>query len=299
MKCRIATSVVAAGLVIAVAPAAMAARAPVSPGGPPPKTSAAAIAAFAKLPDWTGVWQSTGSLFDQTRGDTDANAQHVRDYPPYKPAWEARYEKFLNDVTWQGKVIDPLTLCYPPGFPRLAAVPFGIQFVVRPEQTWIVYERNPVRFIFTDGRQHPSEDDLFPSWEGHSVGHWEGDTLVVDTIGLKGGTLVDRTGLTFSDQLHITERIRRISMNQMEDVLTLDDPVSLTKPWTVRRIYNRVQSAHPDMGNIACAESQRNPIVNGENTVVLGSERPGVTGIYPTEIAPFSVPYGLGPVNPQ
>jgi hypothetical protein len=83
-------------------------------------------------------------------------------------------------------------------------------------------------------------------------------------------------------------------MNQMEDVLTLTDPVSMTKPWTVRRIYNRQKEKFATIGNIACAESQRNPIVNGETTVVLGADRPGASGLYPPEIAPFAIPYGLG-----
>ena len=306
MKHRIATSALAAGLVLAVAPAALAAQAaaPAGPSRPPPKVSATTIATFAKLPDWTGVWEAEarprgkptgnrtfGSVFDLSGGPPGAPATPgARDYPPYNAEWEARYTKFLNEVTWASKGIDPLTLCYPPGFPRLAIVPFGMQFVVRPDATWIIYERNPVRFIFTDGRQHPNEDEIFPSWEGHSIGHWEGDTLVVDTVGLKGGMMADRTGLVFSDKLHITERIRRISEDQLEDVMTLIDPISMTKPWVVPRYYNQVKEKYASIGNIACAESQRNPIVGGENTVVLGSERKGATGLYPPEIAPFATP---------
>ena len=296
MHRRIATPAVAALLLAVSAPAGMAAAAAAAPKAPPapaPKVSPETVKAFAALPDWTGVWQGTGTLFDQSRGLTGPETGHSRDYPPYNPVWEARYEKFLNEIVWKDKFVDPITLCYPPGFPRLASVPFGIQFVVRPEQTWVVYERTPVRYIFTDGRPHPGEDDLFPSWDGHSIGHWEGDTLVIDTVGLKGGMVIDRTGLVMSEKAHITERIRRLNMDQMQDILTIDDPVALTKPWVVTRLYNRVKEKYPAVGTIACAESQRNPVVNGENTVVLGSERPGATGLYPTEIAPFAVPYGL------
>ena len=247
---------------------------------------------FAQLPDWTGVWErAEGALFDTSRGSQGVEGR-TRDNPPYRPDWEARYTRFLEEVVWTDKYIDPLTLCYPPGFPRLAELPFGIQFVVRPEQTWIIYERNPVRFIFTDGRPHPGEDDLWPSWEGHSIGHWEGDTLVIDTVAVKGGVPIDRTGLVLSDKLHTTERIRRVGPDLMEDQLTFEDPDALTRPWVVVRRYRRVKTPHAPIGNIACAESQRNPIVAGENTVTLGSEKGGSSSLYPPEIMPFSVPYG-------
>ncbi|HTI67925.1 MAG TPA: hypothetical protein VL460_10325 [Caulobacteraceae bacterium] len=253
---------------------------------------AAAMPAFAALPDWTGVWQGTGTLFDQSRGVLSPETGSSRDYPPYKPDWEARYEAFLKDVVWAERFVDPITLCYPAGFPRLASVPFGINFVVRPEATWIVYERGAVRFIFTDGRPHPGEDDLWPTWEGHSIGHWEGDTLVVDTVGLRAGVPVDRTGLVFSDKLHVAERIHKVGA-QLVDEMTLTDPEALTGPWKVTRRYNRSKERFAAIGAIACAESQRNPIVDGKNTVTLGSERADTGSLYPAEIMPFAVPYGM------
>jgi hypothetical protein len=274
----------AAGALLAGAAPALAA-----PAAPAPT---AKLPSFSELPDWSGVWQGTGTLFDQSRGVRSPETGSSRDYPPYKPEWEARYERFLKEVVWQDKYVDPLTLCYPAGFPRLASVPFGIQFVVRPEATWIVYERGAVRFIFTDGRPHPGEDDLWPTWEGHSVGHWEGDTLVVDTIAMKGGAPVDRTGLIFSDQLHVTERIHKVG-EQLVDELTLMDPVALTEPWKVTRRYNRSKDKYATIGNIACAESQRNPVVGGENTVTLGSERADTGSMYPAEITPFATPNGM------
>ena len=279
MDSRIAASAAAAALLIAVAPAAIAA---------PAKAS---TPAFSKLPDWTGVWQGTGTLFAPTGAITDGNRNEARNYPPYNPEWEARYTKFLSEVLHKSKYVDPATLCYAAGFPRLAGSPFGIQFVPTPEMTYVFYERPGSRFIFTDGRPH--QKGFVPTPEGDSIGHWEGDTLVVDTVGMRSGVPVDRTGMTFSPKLHIVERIRRIGMDQMEDVLTFTDPVALTKPWVVTRLYNRQKEKFAAVGNIACAESQRNPIVGGENTVVLGSERAGATGIYPSDVAPFAVPYGL------
>jgi hypothetical protein len=279
MDLRIAACA-AAALMFVAAPAAMAA--------PAPKASAAA---FANLPDWTGVWQGTGTLFAPTGAITDGNRNDARNHPPYNADWEARYTNFLKEVLGHSKYVDPATLCYAAGFPRLAGSPFGIQFVPTPEMTYVFYERPGSRFIFTDGRPH--QKNFVPTPEGDSIGHWEGDTLVVDTVGMRSGVPVDRTGMVFSPRLQIVERIRRTSMNQIEDVLTFTDPIALTGPWVVKRVYNRQQEKFAAIGNIACAESQRNPIVGGENTVVLGSERAGATGIYPSDVAPFAVPYGL------
>jgi hypothetical protein len=94
--------------------------------------TARAAGAPARLPDFSGMWEGTGSLFDQSKGATNANAEHVRDFPPYNPEWEAKYTKFLNDVVWQDKYIDPITLCLPGGFPRIMSAPRGTAFIVRP-----------------------------------------------------------------------------------------------------------------------------------------------------------------------
>ena len=268
MKSRIATAAIGAVCLIAGASVALAAVAQEvdeatgaphkgSLGGPAPKVSAEAVATYAKLPDWSGVWVGTGTLFDQSHGGANDLAPKARDYPPYNAKWEARYEKFLADVAWKGKTVDPFSRCYPLGFPRLAAAPYKIKFAVRPETTYVVYEGHPVRYIFTDGRPHPGEDDLFPSWEGHSIGHWEGDTLVVDTVGLKDGLLTDRTGLAFSDKLHVVERIRRVSPDQIQDTITLTDPGSMTKPWVVVRKYNKVKGVYPPISHITACKSDQ------------------------------------------
>ena len=159
-----------------------------------------------------------------------------------------------------------------------------MQFFARPEGVAILYERWNGRFIFTDGRPHP--EDVWPSWEGHSIGHWEGDTLVIDTVGMKGGVPVDRTGTIFSDELHIIERIYRKG-NEIIDDLTLIDPVAFTEPWKVTRRYKKVEEKYPAFSNISCVENERNPVLpSGQNTVLLGSE--AQTGLYPTNIAPYS-----------
>jgi hypothetical protein len=92
-----------------------------------------------------------------------------------------------------------------------------------------------VRYIYTDGRQHPA--DLAPTWMGDAIGYWEGDTLVVDTIGFHNKTWLDRVGHPHSDALHVVERIRRAGHDTLIDDITIEDPEAYTKPWTARRIF--------------------------------------------------------------
>jgi hypothetical protein len=243
------------------------------------------------LPDWSGVWQGTGTLFDQSRGDTSPNTnRQARDYPPYRPDWEAAYEEFLESVVRQGRYSDPLSLGFPPGMLRTMNMPYGIQIIVRPEMVWIVHEGPQVRYIYTDGRPFPPDDELWPTFEGYSIGHWEGDTLVVETLSIKGGIPVDRTGLVFSDELRVTERMRKISDTVFENQMTIEDPIALTGPWSVTRVYNQREDDFPRMENVSAFENQRNPVVNGVTTTLLADEIDDSNSPYPPEVRAFSLP---------
>ncbi len=121
--------------------------------------------------------------------------------------------------------------CEPLGFPRIFLYPLPMQIVQTKGETIMVFEYDSVRHqIFTDGRPHDSA--LGPLWMGDSIGHWEGDTLVTDTVNFNDKTWLDRMGHAHSDQLHVTERIRRIDHDHLVDDLTIDDPKAYTKPWT-------------------------------------------------------------------
>ncbi len=155
----------------------------------------------------------------------------MRDYPPYKPEWERAYRDFLDNVIKPEKFVDPLTVGYPGGIMRMMSPARGLQFVLRPEQVWIIYERPDVRYIYTDGRPFPPKDELWPTFEGYSVGHWEGDTLAIETRSIRGGIPIDRTGAALSDEAHIFERIRKIDDRTLQSEITIDDPVAFTGPW--------------------------------------------------------------------
>jgi len=232
----------------------------------------------ASLPDWSGVWfPHERNLFDPSAlpaaqrqvKDTASSlfeASYERMYPPYRPEYEARYEKKLKDTN-EGRASDPTAACVPPGFPRIMGTPYPLEFVVEKGRVMMLFEAySQVRRIYTDGTKHP--DDLDASYNGHSIGHWEGDTLVVDTVGLRGDTVFDVSGAPHSDAMHVTERIRRTGPDILEDRMVVEDPKALTRPWTVVRTYERKPSWK--IAEYVCEENQRNPILPDGSTGFLG-----------------------------
>jgi len=241
--------------------------------------SPARMAAYSKLPDWSGLWRLKGSpgLLDVENGR--AFTPGNRDHPPYKPDWEARYQTDLvraehqGDANYPNPLVDSHTLYCAAGMPRIIGTPFDYEFVVTPEATWIIVEKE-TRHIYTDGRGFPPEDELWPTLLGRSIGHWEGQTLVVETISVKSGLWVDTTPAMLSEQARYTERIRQIDPNTLEDQATITDPTALTKPWSFTKHYTRMKpgswAAEPE----TCGgPDDRNPIVNGRVTVVLPSAK--------------------------
>ena len=139
---------------------------------------------------------------------------------------------------------DPLYHCYPAGLVRLGpprfiivgasrAGPALIEILQTPSKVILLFEyHHEVRQIFIDGREHPKNLEL--TWNGHSIGRWDGDTLVVDTIGLRDESWLDSGGHEHSTELHVVERFRRVDAGNLEIERTLTDPIALAKPFTVR-----------------------------------------------------------------
>ncbi|MBI2150522.1 MAG: hypothetical protein HYU27_07945 [Acidobacteria bacterium] len=151
-------------------------------------------------------------------------------------AWSAAVYNYhsMNESKY-----DPEGYCLPPGGPRLMGTPYPAEIFQFPEQKriFIVFEGGAHiwREIYMDGRPHPAPSDLKGlTWLGHSVGRWEGDTLVIDTAGFNEGTWIDRAGHPHTDQLHIIERITRPNKGLLHFEATIDDPGAYTKPWTTR-----------------------------------------------------------------
>jgi len=154
---------------------------------------------------------------------------------PMTPWGEAKF-KAANSVYRSSSpntvLSDPIFSCFPPGVPRVYMHPFPFQFIQTTGEIVMLFEVDSLRReIYIDAQHDPS---LVPLWMGNSVGHWEGDTLVVDTNNFNDRTWIDRIGHPHSDQLHVIERFRRTAQDHLVDDITIDDPKAYTKPWTAR-----------------------------------------------------------------
>jgi hypothetical protein len=171
------------------------------------------------VPDISGVWQVTKY---QPKMFPNGAA-------PLAPWGEAKF-KTANPET-----NDPNLGCLPTGVPRLMFVPLPLEIVQTPARVVIIHEGvQALREIYLN-RPHPK--DLDPTFSGDSVGKWEGDTLVVDTIGFNDKTWLDAVGLPHSEKMHVSERIRRADHDTLIDDVTIDDPMAYTKPFTVQQVY--------------------------------------------------------------
>ena len=169
-----------------------------------------------------------------------------------------------NTVDWKNpsgpgrKELDPyIVSCAPPGVPRIWLVNAPFEIIHRPGRVILFYEADHTfRQVWTDGRGHPG--DFAKNWTGHSTGTWEGDTLVIDTVRLNGATWLDNSGHAFSDEMHLTERIRRVDRNSLSIEVTFDDPKAFTKSWTGQRMAV-LQPGRVIREDLACGG-----IMNGE-----------------------------------
>jgi len=232
------------------------------------------------LPDWSGVWErveGNGGIFDPATvkpADGRAGSPGVRQFPPLTQAWEAKYQAIL-EVVAEGRVPDPISICgTPAGFPRLLALPDVYEFIVRPEQTWIITENGPnIMRIYTDGRDHPADDELWPTFTGDSVGSWHDKTLTFGTVSMLGekGTILDRSGLVLSNQASITTRMFKTEEGLLRAELTIADPLALREPWNVVRHFRKTPGGTRAF-DYACAENNRNPITSSGQTLTLDAE---------------------------
>jgi len=224
---------------------------------------------FAKLPDWTGIWIADDGIMTRLglRNDIEGDAGPTfkdliifRD-PPYNEEWRRKAEASLKERKYSqtGKECGFY-------FPGVMESPWAFEALNTPEQTVFIFAGREVRHVYTDGRSHPPTDELWPLPWGDSVGHWEGDTLIIDTISVVAHSESFQLNPIFSPAAHFTERIRKVSKDRLEDVMTIVDPVALTRPWTLTLPYTHVTTInrliHGD-----CMENDRNPVVDGKLTV--------------------------------
>jgi len=183
--------------------------------------------------DLSGVWIIAGST-------------NLPSDPDYLPA----ALKLYNERKASGGKGDPEKACLPNGVVRIEPLPYKI--VQTPKLVVLLSEGNTHSFrrFFLDGRPHNL--DVEPAnWNGSSIGHWEGDTLVVDTLGFNDKSWLDGTGKPHSEALHVIERYRRPDMNHLEIAYTLEDSQAFSKPYTFTRTFMRVTDR--DLHEYFCA----------------------------------------------
>ena len=182
------------------------------------------------------------------------------DDPPYTAAAMATYNKNMAAV--KANTLDDRArkLCTPDGVPRILESPYPFEIVQSPDrgEIHIIYELNHVIRLVAMNKPMPSADELetFPFYSGHSVGRWEGDTLVVETAGFNEKTFLDNSGAPHTDRLRTIERIRKINGGkELEDIVSIQDPGVFTKDWSARFVYQ----SRPDirMMDYACGEKHR------------------------------------------
>ena len=180
-----------------------------------------------------GVWQGDGRLANNPNSyepRASANVPLHIDSIPLQPWARAivneRHAEFLR--------FEPHARCKASGGPREFVTPYGFEIVEMPElQRIYIFDiggPHSFRTIYLDGRKHPT--NLIPSFYGDSIGHWEGDTLVIDAVGFNEKFWMNRDGLPHTGQLHLTEKFTRVDFNTLKYEVTVDDPGAYTAPWT-------------------------------------------------------------------
>jgi len=204
--------------------------------------------------DLSGIWISQGGI-----GWTPGIAPGRRQNPPLTPAYAKIFAGHLADAAAGKPTGDPTADCLPPGMPRIMTMTYPMEITMGTDRIMIYAEWDEqVRRIFTDGRPLPVDPD--PTFNGESVGHWEGNFLVSTAYGFEteAKTNMESSGLPKTDKAIAYERIWLADDDTLRDEFTLVDPVALVKPWTVTKTYKR---APPDfeIEPYVCLENNRNP----------------------------------------
>jgi hypothetical protein len=200
--------------------------------------AAPASASSAGPPDLNGVWSAPF---------TPDISKVLGHQPPFTEYGAARFAK-------EDEIDDPLTKCLPIGPARgIQAGIMPFQIVQTPAVFTILFEnQHTFRIIHTDGRSHPKDPD--PTWFGDSIGKWDGDTLVVDTIGLDDRTWLDTAGHEHSDQLHLVERFQKVDGNTIKWTVTFEDPKYFSEPWSVTLPITRQNT---EIMSYSCEENEK------------------------------------------
>ncbi|HEY4215213.1 MAG TPA: hypothetical protein VGM84_27330 [Steroidobacteraceae bacterium] len=255
---------------------------------------------FASLPAWTGIWE--GEVASEMRTDEFGAVLHeatthpesipvvappgvlspseafmvsrtqLQHKPPYNSEWDRKYEQRKRKIqtTPLSAVRAGSIMACGWDFPAILDNPFDtlFQIFVTPEETLMLFANGQARHLYTD-RPHPKPEDLWPTDLGNSVGHWEADVLVVDTISHRGGPFIQIPFILspdLSERAHFIERLRMTDADTLQDDMTIEDPERLVRPWTLSLKFRRVK----DLDRLIptnCTENNRFRVVNGHVSI--------------------------------
>lgn len=225
--------------------------------------SALASTALAAAAPWDGVpvaerplpgTPNIGGMWAMPRPITRLKTLDGGD-PPLLPAARAAYDKAAAALKADPST-DPVSKCWMQGVPRLIYAPYPVLISQEKDRINFVHEVNHTFRVISLTRPLPMEDgDLDPAWLGYSAGRWEGQTLVIDTIGFNDKTWLDYSGLPHSDKLKVQERYRLKDADTIEGQITITDPETFSRPWTTG--FTLVRKPNYEMKESVCVRDHK------------------------------------------
>jgi hypothetical protein len=264
---RLAPAIVLAALTAAQPPNALAAKPDCRPKD------------LARLASWGGVWitkdMETGINGRDIPGRPPLPQQELAGFSaPWKPEGWTLFESAMR-LGIQGRTKQSGW-----AFPVMMDSPAPFKFVIAPGETVIASQYREIRYVYTDGRRHPSAENLWPTVWGDSTGCWRGQTLVIDTVAVKYSPDFNFYAPPLSDQAHFVERIRLAAPGRLESDITITDPVMLEKPWTLKVTYIRPQGIDRIIHDGDIYDNDRSTTAEGSGTIAPPRDKVTLPGPY-------------------
>lgn len=223
--------------------------------------------AVAPLPDWTGIWVAADTQIDISGYPTaDSAAGMALDLLNTGSApWTEEHRRWIASELPKIMAADATRRAEGWGYPLMMEGVPPMQFLVTPAETVILNFYRDLRHIYTDGRPLPPAEDVWPTPWGTSIGHWEGDTLVMQTVAVRKGSVLPLPLPPLTEDARFTERLRRTGPDSMELTMRIEDPAVLTAPWELKFAYRRAEGIDRLIHDVT--QNERSTLEDGSLTI--------------------------------